>query len=114
MTSGVLGIARGGTNAGSFSSGSVVFANSTALTQNNGQFFWDNTNIRLGLNTSSPLAMLHINTSSINGALRIDNSTTGNTLLFLNATTGNVGIGVANPSVRLNVSGTIATDSQFV
>lgn len=38
-----------------FTSGSIVFATTSGiLTQNNGKFFWDNTNFRLGLNVATP------------------------------------------------------------
>ncbi len=35
-------------------SGSVLFSNGSTIAQNNSNFFWDNTNSRLGLLTSSP------------------------------------------------------------
>jgi hypothetical protein len=40
--------------------GSVVFSNGTTLAQNNSQFFWDNTNNRLGLGTTSPNTKLDV------------------------------------------------------
>lgn len=62
--SGVLPVANGGTNSGSFTSGSVVFADGTKLTENNNEFFWDNTNFRLGINAgSSPTSALQIGTA---------------------------------------------------
>ena len=38
----------------SLTSGSVLFSNGTTITQKNANFFWDNTNNRLGLGTTSP------------------------------------------------------------
>ena len=38
----------------SLTSGSVLFSNGTTITQKNSNFFWDNTNNRLGLGTTSP------------------------------------------------------------
>lgn len=47
--------------AGSFTSGSVIFAGSDGtLDQDNATFFWDNTNKRLGIGTLSPQAGLHV------------------------------------------------------
>lgn len=47
-------------SAGSFTSGSVIFANaSNQLTQNNAQFYWNNVNERLGVGTSTVLAPIH-------------------------------------------------------
>ena len=41
--------------------GSVIFASSTgALTQDNSNFFWDDTNNHLGIGTTTPLDKLHI------------------------------------------------------
>ena len=60
LSSGVTGtlpVGNGGTGtATAFTSGSVVFAGASGVySQNNSsKFFWDNTNIRLGINTSSP------------------------------------------------------------
>ena len=53
---GTLGVANGGTGtATAFTAGSVVFAGASGVySQNNGQFFWDNTNNRLGIGTTAP------------------------------------------------------------
>lgn len=52
----------GGTN------GSVLFNNNGVLGEDNANFFWDETNKRLGLGTSSPSGLLSIKgTASING-----------------------------------------------
>ena len=44
----------------SLTSGSVLFSNGTSLSQNNSNFYWDNTNNRLGLLTSAPQHTLQI------------------------------------------------------
>ncbi len=45
--------------------GSVLFAGASGvLNQNNGQFFWDNTNFRLGLGDATPDAILDLNLAS--------------------------------------------------
>jgi hypothetical protein len=43
-------------NLPSLTSGSVLFSNGTTIAQNNANFFWDNTNVRLGIGTTSPSA----------------------------------------------------------
>ena len=62
LTTGVTGtlpVANGGTNAGAFTSGSVVFAGSGGTyTEDNSGIFFDNTNNRLGINTAAPLGLL--------------------------------------------------------
>lgn len=48
--SGILGVANGGTGAGAFTQGSVVFAGASGVyTEDNAGLFWDNTNNRLGI-----------------------------------------------------------------
>ena len=63
-----LAVARGGTGSSSFTSGSIIFSNGTILSQDNSNFFWDDTNNRLGIGTAAPTAQTHI-TSDINIAL---------------------------------------------
>lgn len=47
-------------------SGSVLFSNGTTIAQNNANFFWDNTNSRLGIGTASPGSRLQVKSSAIN------------------------------------------------
>jgi hypothetical protein len=54
-----------------FTQGSVIFAGSGGqLSQNNAQFFWDNTNNRLGIGTTSPAVSI-----DSTGSLRLRNGT---------------------------------------
>ena len=59
-----------------FTTGSVVFAGASGTyTQDNANFFWDDTNNRLGIGTASPATKLHLLTSSATAvALRAGNS----------------------------------------
>ena len=52
---GTLAVANGGTNASTFTAGSVVFAGAsgTSLTQDNSNFFWNNSTKRLALGANS-------------------------------------------------------------
>jgi hypothetical protein len=47
-------VAKGGTGATSFTTGSVVFMGASAFAEDNTNFAWDNTNKRLGLGTNAP------------------------------------------------------------
>jgi hypothetical protein len=59
--SGTLPVANGGTNASTFTAGSVVFAGSGGTyTQDNSGLFWDNTNKRLGVNDNTPGGIMEI------------------------------------------------------
>jgi hypothetical protein len=61
---GTLAVANGGTGTSTaFTTGSVVFAGASGTyTQDNANFFWDDTNNRLGIGTTSPDALLTVNT----------------------------------------------------
>jgi len=47
----------------SLTNGSVIFSNGTTLAENNANFFWDDSNSRLGLGTTTPSAKLHVDGS---------------------------------------------------
>ena len=82
--------------------GSILFIGSgPVLSQDNSNFFWDDTDNELGLQTTNPNAVLHIRGDS--------------TTLFKTASTstnfsilekGFVGVGVASPSTKFEVQGT--------
>ena len=59
---GTLPISSGGTGTTTaFTTGSILFAGASGVySQNNAQFFWNNSNNRLGLGTASPLAKLSV------------------------------------------------------
>lgn len=84
---------------GSLTQGSVVFAGvSGVLAEDNANFFWDDTNNRLGLGVASPQQLLHVKGS--NPSIRIEDTTAPNTG-EITVTSDFIGIG-AN---RNNVSG---------
>jgi hypothetical protein len=47
-------------NLPSLTSGSVLFSNGTTIAQDNANFFWDDTNNRLGIGTIAPVAALNV------------------------------------------------------
>ncbi len=53
-------VVEGGTGATSYTAGSVVFSNGSILTQDNSNLFWDDTNNRLGVGTTTPLHTVEI------------------------------------------------------
>ncbi|KKP89415.1 MAG: Outer membrane protein, hemagluttinin-like protein [Parcubacteria group bacterium GW2011_GWC1_36_108] len=54
-----LNVSRGGTGAGTFTAGSLVFAGASGIySEDNDNLFWDNTNKRLGIGTITPGAKL--------------------------------------------------------
>jgi len=100
--SSTLVVGSGGTGtATAFTAGSVVFAGASGTySQNNAGFFWDNTNSRLGIGTTSPAAKLDIGSGNLNfssTAQRItgdfSNATLSNRVAFQTSTVnGNTNI----------------------
>ena len=64
--SGALAVANGGTGTSTaFTAGSVVFAGASGTySQDNANFFWDDTNNRLGIGTATPSVNLHSKASN--------------------------------------------------
>jgi hypothetical protein len=64
---GTLTVGNGGTGtATAFTAGSVVFAGASGVySQDNTNFFWDNTAKELGIRTASPLSALHVNADGV-------------------------------------------------
>jgi len=76
--SGILGISRGGTGTSTFQDGGLIFFDGTKLTQDN-EVFWDSTNNKLGIGTTSPYGKLSINgtTGTEEGGLIVASSISG-------------------------------------
>ena len=54
-------VAHGGTGlTAALTAGSVVFSNGTTIAEDNSNFFWDDSNNRLGIGTTTPLDELHV------------------------------------------------------
>ncbi|GBD34406.1 hypothetical protein HRbin35_00123 [bacterium HR35] len=86
--------ASGSLISSSLTPGSILFAGTGGvISQDNANLFWDNTNKRLGIGTTTPAGILHVATGTTN-ALVVNN-------------VGNVGIGTTNPAYKLDVAGNI-------
>lgn len=96
-----------GTITPGFTTGSVTFADSSGnLAQDNAQFFWDDTNNKLGIGTASPLAKFHLTGAATGKALAILNETGDQNILTASAS----GVTVANldRSGNLSVEGALS------
>jgi hypothetical protein len=76
---GTLPVANGGTGtATAFTTGSVVFAGASGVySQDNANFFWDDSNNRLGIGTTSPQSALSFASGSVIGIATVDGSDNG-------------------------------------
>jgi hypothetical protein len=93
-----LAVGSGGTGASSYTSGSIPFSNGTALTQDNSNLFWDNTNKFLGIGTNAPSLSLDVRGNAI-----IGKGATNGTITISNATNSS---GSSNLNLALN-NGTV-------
>ena len=98
------GTLSGNLTISTLTSGSILFAGTGGLiSQNNGQLFWDNTNNRLGIGTTSPGYTLDVNGTGHFANTNVSTSTTTGSLVVA----GGVGIGGATYiGGNLTVSGT--------
>lgn len=89
-----LPVANGGTGSTTaFTTGSVVFAGASGVyTQNNSSFFWDNTNNRLGIGTTSP-------------ATRLETSVSNPTRGIISQFTNSAGSGQTGAQITFNQTG---------
>lgn len=137
QASGVINSATlsGTTTLTGMTSGSVLFAGaSSALSQDNANLFWDDSNNRLGIGTNSPASKLTVNggiravsttfpslsledtTNAVTWALSVNSSQSGKFQIVNGATqlvtvdlSGNMGLGTAIPQARLHIGTTAGT-----
>jgi hypothetical protein len=74
---GVLQPVRGGTGASSFATGSVTFFRNGKFSEDNANLYWDDTNNRLGIGTTTPAQALHLYSSVAAPYLRIQGASDG-------------------------------------
>ena len=72
----------------SLTSGSVLFSNGTTIAQDNANFFWDDTNNRLGIGTTTPSYKLDVNgTGRFQDDLLVSKGQNANTSITVSNTT---------------------------
>ena len=105
-SAGTMPVAKGGTGSASYTSGSVLFSDGSKIAEKNSQLFWDNTNNRLGIGTTSPTTTL-----DVNGSLNSSNTTTTPSINLKNgdaAATFN-----DNAQIKMGWAGSAAGTSQY-
>ncbi|MEX2514736.1 MAG: immunoglobulin-like domain-containing protein [Candidatus Paceibacterota bacterium] len=88
----------------SFTAGSIIFSDGTNLAQDNANFFWDDTNNRLGIGTTTPSAILEIVGGGSTPYLRIG-SGGGGAYAFEVDENDKVSVGTGNDDIYFNTSG---------
>jgi hypothetical protein len=108
-----LGVTLGGTGTTTqFTQGSIVFAGASGVySQDNSNFFWDDTNNRLGIGTATPATSLHILGTS--NALRLAYDATNYTTLSTESD-GDISIASSNTSEAAVVIGSGAAQNVSV
>ncbi|MDD5146608.1 MAG: tail fiber domain-containing protein, partial [Candidatus Pacebacteria bacterium] len=93
------------------SAGSIPFIGTNGLlSQNNSNLYWDNTNSRLGIGSSTPYSTLDIRGIVNTNPFRIASSS-GASLLTIDQS-GNIGLGTASPTVKFDFgSGSVGAPS---
>jgi len=86
--------------------GSIPFIDGGGIiSQNNSNLYWDNTNTRLGISTSTPWAKLSITNSGSGPSFIVEDAASPDSSPFIIDTSGNVGIGTTTSIAKLSVQG---------
>lgn len=115
VTSGTLPVTAGGTGLASLTAGQIPFGNGTSALSSSSNLFWDNTNGRLGIGTSSPSSILQIGSESAEHLKYYVDGSTNNTLKLGYRTSGWLMRAGANSGVTTDlnfafVNNNVATD----
>jgi len=107
LTGSALPVGSGGSGTSTaFTAGSVVFAGTSGVySQNNANFFWDNTNVRLGIGNAAPDTRLHLTQPNNTApAIRITNSSgRSNELGYTGQFEFSLGANFGNDNVRYGI-----------
>lgn len=98
--------------------GSILFAGASGvLAQDNANFFWDDTNNRLGIGTSSPSFIVHAVGSTSGGFAKFERTTANTTglagVMILEATSSGIMADTFGTQLAFNVKDTDAVSNQL-
>jgi hypothetical protein len=108
---GTLAVSRGGTGTGTaFTAGSVIFAGTSGVySQDNTNFFWDDSNNRLGLGIATPTDRLHV----YGGLAKVESTVGGSTSAYFYQISPAFTGGSQTKSAYVMETGTRITDLGF-
>lgn len=101
----------------SLTAGSVLFSDGSTISQNNANLFWDNSNNRLGIGTTSPSYLLDVNGTAraTRGIIQtiqtqyINDLNNAVTAIYITPTTGYIGLKTTSPSYPIHYAGATAS-----
>lgn len=104
----ISGFGTGGGGSGTLTGSGVTnkvafWSGASGLTYNT-NFSWDNTNQRLGVGITTPLAKLHVTNTGTTNSFLVEDSTSPDSTPFVIDQSGNVGIGTTTPTNLLEVN----------
>lgn len=102
------GLDATGSTSASGTTGAIQFTGAGSTFNANDLFFWDNTNLRLGINSTTPISTLSV-VGKVGDNLVMLASSTGNPLLTI-LQNGNVGIGTSTQAFSLTLQGVTSTN----
>lgn len=110
-SAGIMPVSKGGTGNSSYTTGSLLFSDGTNIVQNNSKIFWDNTNNRLGVGTSTPGAPLEVNGAINSSTVNLSNTTSTPSLVLKN---GDAAAAYGdNAQIKMGWAGSAAGTSQY-
>ena len=98
-----LPVSNGGTGMKVLTTGQLLFGDTAASISQSAELFWDKTNNRLGVGTSTPASKLTVSGGLSVGSSYASITAPSNGLIVQ----GNVGVGVSSPSFKLDVLGQV-------
>jgi len=102
----LTGLVVGSTAITSGTVGRVFFEGAGNVLQQDGSFFWDNTNKQLGIGTSTPIAHLDVKKSgNADTVFRFSNDIVGGDSSMVMLPNGRVGIGTLSPESKFEIEG---------
>ena len=110
---GTLNVANGGTGLTTLTAGYIPFGAGTSAFGNSVNLFWDNTNARLGINTTTPASTLHVKRAAGSATITVDYNATNIGRVEANAN-GNMYFGLTTGSGSVSIGTTSAVDAIYV
>ena len=138
VSSGTLAVSRGGTGKNILTSGQIMIGDDTDQVLQTSYLTWDNTNNRLGIGITNPIAKVDISNNTTDTIFKVNQLGTGdlvdlqvtntsilkidsnkninmnNNLICTDAINNNVGIGTTTPTEKIHVLGNARIEGNLI